>query len=645
LAPPDADSAESELEHRAEDEDEAVLRATLISSAGPAELLAAERALVARMTEIADAAYDAPDKRIAWLIQWIEDEMCHGLTAGLSNGLPFGSGAWKERRLLIFTEWEDTRRWLEGRLRHAIAHTDQASRRIACYSGLTPQPERERLKQVFNLPPDRDPLRILIATDAAREGLNFQRNCSDLLHFDLPWNPSRLEQRNGRIDRKLQPAAEVTCRYFFFPQRTEDHVLRVLVRKSDTIRRELGSMANVLEAKAAALLSNGIRHKEVDATIRRIDAVGPDDKAATVASELDDGRERQAELLAQMERLQRQLDRSGRAIRLKPEQLRDALSVSLSLSRAAPLETGAPAKPGRPESFEFPSAALAADASWQPTLDLLRPPKPQNVSVHEWRATAALRPITFEDPGELGEDAVQMHLEHRLVRRLLSRFTTQGLVHLDLSRACLATTRLGEPRVVLLGRLSLYGPGAARLHEEIVPVTARWIDPILRAGKLRPYGETGEATTLDMLEDALAGQTNAIAAETRTRLHRAMSQDVADLRPHLEKAAAAARATAEAALAQRAEREGEGMRRLLADQKARILKLIQKAEPPDQLTFMFPDELERRQVQDDRRAWSRRLAVLEKEIAAEPERVRNGYATVASRIEPVGIAYLWPETA
>ena len=639
LSSPDGDAPETELEHRAEDEDEAVMRATLISSAGPADILAAERTLVGRMAEIADAAYDAPDKRIAWLIHWIESEMCPGLTIGP------GRHAWNGRRLLIFTEWEDTRRWLEGRLRQAISHTDEAGRRIACYSGLTSQPERERLKHAFNLPPDRDPLRILIATDAAREGLNFQRNCSDLLHFDLPWNPSRLEQRNGRIDRKLQPAAEVTCRYFFFPQRTEDHVLRVLVRKSDTIRRELGSMANVLEAKAAAVLSNGIRHKEADATIRRIEAIGPDERASVVAAELEDGRERQAELLAQIDRLQRQLERSGNAIRLKPGQLRDALSASLALSAAAPIQLATPAAQGRPESFLVPVADLAADASWQPTLDLLRRPCPRNMSVHEWRATAPLRPITFEDPGEMGEDAVQVHLEHRLVRRLLSRFTTQGLIHLDLSRACLAATRQGEPRVVLLGRLSLYGPRATRLHEEIVPVTARWIEPSLRNGPLKPYGDRGEATTLDMLEDALAATPDTVAAETRARLHATMAQDIADLRPHLELAAAAARTAAEAALARRAETEAEGMRRLITDQRARILKLIQKAEPQDQMILMFPDEQERRQVQDDRRAWDRRLAALVKEEAEQPELVRAGYATVASRIEPVGIAYLWPRTA
>jgi hypothetical protein len=44
-------------------------------------------------------------------------------------------------------------------------------------------------------------------------GFNLQNYSSDLVHFDLPWNPSRLEQRNGRIGRKLQPAKQIICRY------------------------------------------------------------------------------------------------------------------------------------------------------------------------------------------------------------------------------------------------------------------------------------------------------------------------------------------------------------------------------------------------------------------------------------------------
>ena len=64
---------------------------------------------------------------------------------------------------------------------------------------------------------------------------------------------------------------------------------------------------------------------------------------------------------------------------------------------------------------------------------------------------------------------MQLHLEHRVARRLLGRFTAQGLIHHDLSKACLTAAPDAIPRVVLLGRLALYGPKAARLHEEIVP--------------------------------------------------------------------------------------------------------------------------------------------------------------------------------
>ena len=56
-----------------------------------------------------------------------------------------------------------------------------------------------------------------------------------------------MEQRNGRIDRKLQPAAEVRCHYFVLPQRAEDRVLEVLVRKTETIKRELGSLSQVID--------------------------------------------------------------------------------------------------------------------------------------------------------------------------------------------------------------------------------------------------------------------------------------------------------------------------------------------------------------------------------------------------------------
>jgi SNF2 family DNA or RNA helicase len=91
---------------------------------------------------------------------------------------------------------------------------------------------REEVKRAFNADPKTHPLCVLIAPDAARDGVNLQNNCADLFHFDVPWNRSRLEQRNGRIDRKLQRAPEVRCHYFIYAQQREDRVLKALVEKT-----------------------------------------------------------------------------------------------------------------------------------------------------------------------------------------------------------------------------------------------------------------------------------------------------------------------------------------------------------------------------------------------------------------------------
>lgn len=106
-------------------------------------------------------------------------------------------------------------------------------------------------------------MRILVCTDAAREGLNLQARCHDLIHVDLPWNPSRLEQRNGRIDRKLQPSKIVSCRYFIYDQREEDRVLDALVRKTEVIRRQLGAAGEVLRMRMEQTLTReGIRRRD-----------------------------------------------------------------------------------------------------------------------------------------------------------------------------------------------------------------------------------------------------------------------------------------------------------------------------------------------------------------------------------------------
>lgn len=74
--------------------------------------------------------------------------------------------------------------------------------------------DRERIKADFQHDPATSPVRILLATDAASEGIDLQRNCSQLNHYEICWNPSRMEQRNGRLDRHGQRAREVRVYHF-----------------------------------------------------------------------------------------------------------------------------------------------------------------------------------------------------------------------------------------------------------------------------------------------------------------------------------------------------------------------------------------------------------------------------------------------
>jgi hypothetical protein len=91
--------------------------------------------------------------------------------------------------VIVFTEFRDTLSRLEGRVKaagHAVS---------VLHGGMTPV-ERSHVQQAFNHLGG-----TLLATDAASEGLNLHPRCRVIVHYELPWNPSRLEQRAGRVDR------------------------------------------------------------------------------------------------------------------------------------------------------------------------------------------------------------------------------------------------------------------------------------------------------------------------------------------------------------------------------------------------------------------------------------------------------------
>ena len=243
---------------------------------------------------------------------------------------------------------------------------------------------------------------------------------------------------------------------------------------------------------------------------------------------------------------------------------------------------------------------------------------------------------------------MHLHLEQRVVRRLLGRFTAQGFVHHDLSRACLAQAADAIPRVILIGRLCLYGSGATRLHEELIPVTARWAEPQIRKTPLSPYARETEIRTLALLDESLIkNQHLEINATVKDQLQRSAAEDIRQLLPHLEDRGLEYAEEATKQLSVRGQAEAKAMREILETQQRHIDNTVRQVEKmnPDQLQFNFGDlEEERRQLDANRRYWAKRLAEISDELQTEPQRIQDLYTVKAKRVEPVGLVYLWPVT-
>ncbi|MBK8762366.1 MAG: DEAD/DEAH box helicase [Sulfuritalea sp.] len=110
----------------------------------------------------------------------------------------------------------------------------------------TPEERRERVESMEEGEP-----RILVATDCLSEGVNLQHLFTAVVHYDLAWNPTRHEQREGRVDRFGQQASEVRCTMLWGQDNPVDgFVLNVILRKGETIQKELGVLVPMPEDEA-----------------------------------------------------------------------------------------------------------------------------------------------------------------------------------------------------------------------------------------------------------------------------------------------------------------------------------------------------------------------------------------------------------
>ncbi|EQD46327.1 helicase domain-containing protein, partial [mine drainage metagenome] len=109
-----------------------------------------------------------------------------------------------------------------------------------------PEERRERVEALTEAEP-----RILVATDCLSEGINLQHLFTAVVHYDLAWNPTRHEQREGRVDRFGQQAPEVRCTMLYGQDNPVDgFVLNVILRKGEAIEKELGVLVPMPEDEA-----------------------------------------------------------------------------------------------------------------------------------------------------------------------------------------------------------------------------------------------------------------------------------------------------------------------------------------------------------------------------------------------------------
>ena len=146
-------------------------------------------------------------------------------------------------KFIVFTEHRDTLEFLIRRL-CGLGFTGQIAQ---IHGGMSTIPDpatglsqRERQVELFRKPLSEGGGRLLICTDAAGEGINLQF-CWIMINYDVPWNPARLEQRMGRIHRYGQKHDPVVILNLVAPSTREGKVLKVLLDKLETIRKELKS--------------------------------------------------------------------------------------------------------------------------------------------------------------------------------------------------------------------------------------------------------------------------------------------------------------------------------------------------------------------------------------------------------------------
>jgi superfamily II DNA or RNA helicase len=586
------------------------------SASGALAALGSEDArLLRELGEYAAAASVRPDSKAQALIDWLKKHIRP-------------NNQWGNERVIIFTEYRATQKWLYDLLAREGFVTGE--RLLMIYGGM-PSDERERIKAAFQASPAESAVRILLATDAASEGVNLQNHCSRLIHYEIPWNPNRMEQRNGRVDRHGQKANEVQVYHFvgkgFGAAKITPSVndleadLEFLMRaalKVETIREDLGKVGPVIAAQVeeAMLGKRG-----------RLDTEKAERDAEPVRRMLKFERE----LRKQLEKLHGQLHETQQELRLSPENIENVVKTGLALAgQPALIETEVPGIWPDPQGlrktcpvFRLPSLS----GSWALCAEGLEHPHSRKV-----------RPIVFDTTLAKGrDDVVLAHLNHRLVQMCLRLLRAEvwsmgsGRKINRVSSHLVLDSALQLPAVIAHGRIVVLGGDNQRIHEEVIMAggtlkEGRFVR--MNVGETRTaYAAATDRQAPGFVEDRLAELWPRHRDQLLSALEARMNERTKNL---------------ESILKERAETEVSKLTSVLKELDRVIRKELDNGGTA-QLVFDFAEEQEQRDR--DLNALRRRLEQIPGEIEEETEHLRARYRNPSARLFPVAITYLVPQRA
>lgn len=597
------------LDETAEDDaayDEAETEALHTAKNCAPALSAHERELLEQLRGWAANARHRPDAKFAALLEWLEPIV------------PLDGDS--DERVIVFTEYRDTQHWLYEQLLNA----GYPQYRLAQLYGGQDGQERERVKNVFTAEPELDPVRVLVATDAASEGINLQWYCHRVLHWEIPWNPNRLEQRNGRVDRHGQTAPIVQVRHFvpagwnsanFASGSLEDELdfLRVAVDKVERIREDLGSAGQVISAQVEQkMLGKRAEWQTADAEIDR--------RASRARLRVE------RDLSRNVQNLAGKLENSRNELHLNAETVERVVRTGLLLAHRKDLIEADPPEGFGSAVFRLPELPGA----WA---------QARNDGLHH-PLTGAERLVTFDqDAAGNRSDVVVLHLGHRLVRMCLRLLRAElwaqqsgtdsgGKLHRATARTVPAEL-LRDPAVVAHGRFVVTGSEGARLHEEI-----------LSAGGRIEQGQFVRANTAEVDGWLRAASLEPVAEGVRERLAALWPQLADPLVGQLNRRKGDRRRGMEKQLREKCEQEVSSITSVLEELRESIRAALQDSGW-DQLSLF--DVAEREQLHADREALHERLDSIPEQLETEVAALRHRYADPTERWFPVAVEFLVPE--